>query len=405
MKILIFGSSSKTAYSLFKECTEDKYNVFLWYSTKNKPEWFIGDNWFVGDYSDEDFIKNTIEMHKPDYVVNLSAITNVDVCEDDKEKTILINYLIPKLLAELSSEYGYNLIHISTDYVFDGISGPYEIDEKTSETGIGIYAMTKRDSEKHTLEHNGCVIRTNLLYGSNLPTNDFFEWLKNELKNNKIPIITCEQFSNPTLINDLAKVILMAIQKNLKGILHTGGKDWGSRWEFAQVLAISLNLNDDLDNLVMTNNYGLNQKAIRPKFAGLIIDRSESIIDYTFSGFYDYVLENTNIPKFIDEKENPHWLIFEKLISVLRLLPIGLKKNSIIDLKKNDHGTLSLYISTEKLWTEIEIGKTTLSGVLYALNGDSGFDLINGDVFEINEISSFISQVNDLVCPVEKIIG
>jgi dTDP-4-dehydrorhamnose reductase len=396
MKILIFGSGSKTAHSLFNEFSNNKDNEFFWYSGKNKPEWFIGDNWFIGDFGDDDFIKSSIDTVKPDYVINLCAITDVDACEDNKEETILINYLIPKLLSELSSKYEFNFIHISTDYVFNGNSGPYEISEILPDESLGIYAMTKKDSEKHVIENNGCIIRTNMLYGSE-NHNDFFSWLKTQIDNKSVPVVTNEQYSNPTLIKDLAKVISICVEKNLKGIIHTGGKDWGSRWEFAQVLAISLGLDPSSNIMIMANSKGLNQKAVRPKFAGLSIEISENILDYTFSGFYDYVLEKSTILKTKDGQDNPEWLIFEKLLKILRVIPNDLRKNSVLDIQKNEHGTISLYISTEKLWSEIEIGKTTLSGVIYRINGEDNFDLLNGDLFQIEEIDKFILELNDFV--------
>lgn len=403
MKVLVFGSGSKTAYSLYNQVDKENIQNFIWSSGKEKPEWYKEENWIVGNFNDEEFIKQIIKDIKPTHIVNLSAMTDVDGCEDEKQQATITNHMIPELISELSKEYNFNFIHISTDYVFDGQQGLYEIDDELPlpSQSLNWYAITKRTSEENVLKNNGCVIRTNVLYGSDFYQNDFVSIIKNKLKNSEIPLAVVDQFNNPTNLKDLANTILIAIEKDIKGIIHTGGLDWGSRWEFAQVIAIFQNINPMDGTIISVLSDYLNQKAKRPKFGGLGVNKSEELLDYKFSGLYDYLLENTEIEKLIDKEENPKWTILNNMVKILRIIPNSLRKKTKLDFFKNQHGTVSIFISNEYLYSEIEIGRTTLSGLLfkkvYDESGNSSLDLIQGDVFTFENMPKFFDEVENLL--------
>lgn len=396
MKVIVFGSGSKTAHTLYTLLSEEQLKNFLWCSGKEKPEWFGGENWITGDFTDEEFITSIIVEHKPTHIINLSAITNVDQCEVDKQEATVVNHIMPECISKLSTKHSFHFIHISTDYVFDGLKGLYEIDDVISENCLNWYGITKQSSEKVVLDNNGCVIRTNVLYGSYLYKNDFISSIKEQLLQKHIPSVVVDQFNNPTHLKDLANVILLVIEKNIQGIVHTGGKDWASRWEVAQILAISLNINPSDGNLLAVTSKSLNQKAIRPTYAGLSISKTEELLGYTFSGIYDYVLEQSTIEKLIDKEENPHWTILNNLISVLRSAPNELRKKTQFDFIKHIHGTISVFITNQKIFTEIEIGKSTFSGLLYKKSeSESSLELITGDVFTPESMKGFLKQVEE----------
>lgn len=396
MKVIVFGSGSKTAHTLYTLLSEEQLKNFLWCSGKEKPEWFGGEDWITEDFTDEEFITSIIVEHKPTHVINLSAITNVDQCEVDKQEATVVNHIIPEYISLLSTKHSFHFIHISTDYVFDGMKGLYELDDVISENCLNWYGITKQSSEKVVLDNNGCVIRTNVLYGSNLYKNDFISSIKEQLLQKHIPSIVVDQFNNPTHLKDLANVILLVIEKNIQGIVHTGGKDWASRWEVAQILAISLNINPSDGNLLAITSKSLNQKAIRPTYAGLSISKTEELLGYTFSGIYDYVLEQSTIEKLIDKEENPHWTILKNLISVLRSAPNELRKKTQFDFIKHIHGTISVFITNQKIFTEIEIGKNTFSGLLYKKSeNENSLELITGDVFTLETMKGFLKQVEE----------
>lgn len=398
MKVIVFGSGSKTAHTLYNILSEEQLKNFLWCSGKEKPEWFNREEWITGDFTDEEFINSIIVENKPTHVINLSAMTNVDRCELDKHEAVIINHSIPEFISQLSLTHSFHFIHISTDYVFDGLDGLYEINDVISEKCPNWYGITKQSSEKPVLQNKGCVIRTNVLYGSEMYKTDFISSVKEQLMIGQIPSIVVDQYNNPTNLKDLAEVILLAIEKNIQGILHTGGKDWASRWEFAQILALSLNINPADGNILAITSESLKQPARRPRFAGLSLAETEQILDYTFSGMYDYVLEQSIIEQFIDKEENPHWTIFKNLIEVVRKAPNELRKRTQFDFIKHIHGTISFFITNQKIFTEIEIGKTTFSGLLYKKSeSESGntLELITGDVFTLETMKGFLKQVEE----------
>lgn len=390
MKLIIFGAGSKLAYSLYSLLKDNTTYTSSWVSSKVKPECFLDCDWIVGDILDNSFVQETIDNINPDVIINLAAYTNVDGCEDDKFISHQVNYEFPKLLSQLVLD-NKKLIHISTDYVFDGKEGMYKINDDVSESQLSWYALSKKDSEKVVLESNGCVIRTNVLYGSENSSPDFLSWLKEQYETDKKVSIVYDQFNNPTLYRDLALCIINVIERDLKGIIHSGGKDWISRWELAQVYAISLNKNPESVDLNPVSTKDLEQKAIRPLYGGLDIKESESLIEMEFSGIYDYILEHSILDT---EKLQPHFTILKRLIFVLRKFPNELRKKAFIKLRKNSHNTISILLESKSIWSEIEIGLKSFSGLLYSYSSNSNMNLHVGDIYDENTIDNFINSLN-----------
>jgi dTDP-4-dehydrorhamnose reductase len=390
MKLLIFGAGSKLAQSLYHVLKENASHTSSWVSSKERPEWFSDFEWITGDILDSSFVQDTVKNTNPDVIINLAAYTNVDGCEDDKFVSHQVNFEFPKLLSQLTLD-NKKLIHISTDYVFDGKEGLYKINDVVSESELCWYALSKKDSEKVVLESNACIIRTNVLYGSEQSSPDFLSWLKKQYEANQEISIVYDQFNNPTLYRDLAICVMKVIEKDLKGIIHSGGQDWMSRWELAQVYALSLNKDPELLELNPVATQELNQKAIRPLYGGLDISESELLLDMKFTGIYDYILEHSTLNT---EELQTHYLIFKRTIFVLRKIPNELRKNSFIKLKKNPHKTISIIIQNNSVWSEIEIGLKSFSGLLYGYNSNSSINLHIGDIYDEITIENFINSLH-----------
>lgn len=390
MKLIIFGAGSKLAYSLYSLLKDNTTYTSSWVSSKERPEWFSDCDWIVGDILDNSFVQETVDNINPDVIINLAAYTNVDGCEDDKFVSHQVNFEFPKLLSQLVLD-NKKLIHISTDYVFDGKEGMYKINDDVSESQLSWYALSKRDSEKVVLESNGCVIRTNVLYGSENSSLDFLSWLKEQYETDKKVSIVYDQFNNPTLYRDLALCIIKVIERDLKGIIHSGGKDWISRWELAQVYALSLNKNPQSLDLNPVSTKDLEQKAIRPLNGGLDIKESESLMEMEFSGIYDYILEHSILNT---EELQPHFTILKRLIFVLRKFSNELRKNAFIKFRKNNHNTISILLESKSIWSEIEIGLKSFSGLLYSYSSNSNMNLHVGDIYDETTIDTFINSLN-----------
>jgi dTDP-4-dehydrorhamnose reductase len=391
MNILVFGAGSKLSYSLYNLVKANSTYNITWISSKEIPDLFSTEKWITGDILDDKFVENIVKSENPNLIINLASYTNVDGCEDDKITSLSVNYEFPLLLSNLIKDSEIKLIHISTDYVFDGNEGLYKIEDEPSDTLQSWYSITKRDSEKLILDAGGCVIRTNVLYGSESESPDFLSWLSSKINSGESSSVVYDQFNNPTLYKELALSILKVIEKDIKGIIHSGGIDWISRWELAQVFALSHGKNPEDIDMKPISTKDLNQKAYRPLYGGLDIEESENILDMKFSGVYDFIIEQSSLNT--DEMQN-HFTIFKRLISILRKLSSELRRCVFISCKKNPHNTISILLESKSVWSEIEIGLNSYSGLIYVYNGNSELNLQVGDIYDEETIDSFINSVN-----------
>lgn len=230
------------------------------------------------DLTKRDNIKNIIYDFYPDFVVNAAAYTNVDQSETERETAWKVNVKGVEYLAEASRVLDCHLIHISSDYVFDGTNGPYTEDAKPHP--LGYYGRTKLASE-NALKISGAIhtiLRTNVLYGIANSRPDFVRWVINSLKEGKEIRIVTDQYNNPTFIDDLVQAVSRVIEFRKEGIYHIGGRDFLSRYKFTEEIAEFFNLNKNLIKPIETEE--LNQKARRPLKSGLITLRAETELGY-----------------------------------------------------------------------------------------------------------------------------
>lgn len=187
------------------------------------------------DITDKAQIEKEFEEYKPDFVINASAYTAVDLAEKDEEKAFAVNATGVGYLAEVCNDYSAILIHISTDYVFDGETNlGYSEDDFTNP--IGVYGASKQKGEELALENNPktIILRTSWLY-SEFNKNfvktmlHLFE-VKDELG------VVADQYGQPTNANDLAEAIMDIIEAKNKtfGIYHYSNYPETTWYEFAQ---------------------------------------------------------------------------------------------------------------------------------------------------------------------------
>ena len=220
-------------------------------------------------------LKEIINTTAPDILINLAAMTNVDACE-----------LNPKLAGEINvaglehicDSFKGKIIHLSTDYVFDGTSGPYKEDDPLNP--ISIYGKTKLASEHILLEKDikNLVIRGNVLYDYSPHTSaSFLNWVVSSLKGNQEIKVVEDQFNNPTWTRSMSDIIELSIKNDLEGIIHWGDSVHISRFEFAKLIAKKFSLNESLIKPVLTSE--LNQPARRPLQSGLSTEKLVNMLD------------------------------------------------------------------------------------------------------------------------------
>ena len=183
------------------------------------------------DLTNEEEIKNFFEGKNYEFVINCAAFTAVDKAEEDKDNAFKVNALAPLYLAK----YGKNIIHISTDYVFDGTSyKPYKEEDKT--TPLSIYGKTKLEGELNVLDtaQTAIIIRTAWLYsphGSN-----FVKTMRKLGQEREALNVVFDQVGSPTNAYDLANAIvamLPQIKENEKEIFHFSNEGVCSWYDFA----------------------------------------------------------------------------------------------------------------------------------------------------------------------------
>ena len=215
----------------------------------------------------------------PDFVINLAAYTNVDKSETDRETCWNVNVNAIEYLAKYCVPSNAHLIHISSDYVFDGKNGPYS--EKDLPNPISYYGRSKLAGENIIKKFNipYTIIRTNVLFGyAKFGRPDFVKWVVDSLSSgNPIRIVT-DQINNPTYLEDIAGAIKNICDLKKTGLYNIGGAELLNRYEFTERIAEYFNLDLSLVSPIVTKE--LNQPAPRPLNSGLINLKAETELNY-----------------------------------------------------------------------------------------------------------------------------
>lgn len=225
------------------------------------------------DVTDSDQVFQFFNDNKPDYCVNASAYTAVDLAEKESEKAFEVNAFGVQNLAEACKEYNATLIHISTDYVFDGETEiSYSEDNFTNP--IGVYGLSKREGEELSLENNPktIILRTSWLY-SEFGKN-FVKTMLNLFSQKEELGIVNDQFGQPTNANDLAEAVMKIIESEQKkyGIYHFSNYSETTWFEFAKKIAEFSNSKIKL-NPITTEQFPTPAK--RPKRSTMSLDKIE----------------------------------------------------------------------------------------------------------------------------------
>lgn len=231
---------------------------------------------------DKNVLKETIMKSQPEVIINLAAVTNVDNCESDKQTCWDVNVTLVENLARLARIVDARMVHVSTDYVFDGQKGPYA--ETAVPHPISYYGKSKLAGENACIvgSMQAAVVRTNVVYGPFVERPDFVRWVLDALESRTPIRVVNDQYSNPTYVDDISESILRIIQKKRSGIYHVGGADYCSRYEFA--LRIAEFFRADPSNISPVTTAELKQPARRPLKGGLITLKAETDLGMKMRG-------------------------------------------------------------------------------------------------------------------------
>ena len=230
------------------------------------------------DVTDAKAVNKFVAESKASVVINCSALTSVDWCEENREECFAVNALGPKNLAIACRNAKAKLVHFSTAFVFSG-EEQKAYSEEDALKPLNAYAESKAEAEKHIQEvfEDFIIIRTTDLYGFN-DMNDkpcFPLWVLGKLKEGKGFEIVKDQFSQPALIDDVASASLKLVELGEKGIFHIFGPNYLSKFEFAQRTAKAFGFDSNLVNPIPTSESPM--KAPRPKFLRMATQKASAL--------------------------------------------------------------------------------------------------------------------------------
>lgn len=277
-RILIIGSNGMLGQRLaYSYGSNDK--VELMCASVENSSLIPGINYKQLDITQKSKVKELILDFFPDVIINTAAFTNVDKSETEKETAWKINVNGVENISLYAWTIDAHLIHISTDYIFDGKNGPYSEEDKP--LPIGYYGRTKLAGE-NSIRTSGVrfsIVRTNVLYGpAKYGRPDFVKWVINSLRTGETIKIVTDQIGNPTYIDDTVDAIDKLIGFRKEGIYNIGGIEMLSRFDFTLRIAEYFNLDKKLILPILTKD--LNQTAHRPLKSGLIILKAETELGY-----------------------------------------------------------------------------------------------------------------------------
>lgn len=227
-------------------------------------------------------IKKLVKSFIPNCIINAAAFTDVDGSETKREECWRVNATAVGYLAEAAKSVDARLVHVSTDYVFDGTAAPYH--EESRPQPLGYYGKAKLSGENAltTSGANYAIGRTMVLYGSgkNIRLN-FVTWLLGQLRADKEVRIVNDQFGNPTLASELALALRKLAESKHNGVYHLSGAETISRYAFALQVARVFALNEKLIHPVTTAEF--KQAAKRPMNSGFDISKAQRELGVSMS--------------------------------------------------------------------------------------------------------------------------
>ena len=284
--ILVTGSNGLLGQKITQQVLLTKQ--FNLVATSKGPDRYPAGTGYI--YADMDIldpvaVKNVVEIHKPDAIIHTAAMTNVDTCEDQKELAYQLNVEAVKTLVELCQIHNIQLVHLSTDFIFDGENGPY--DEMAAPNPLSYYGQTKLEAEEviKTAQCKWAILRTIIVYGivSDMSRSNIVLWAKGALEKGAPINVVNDQWRMPTLAEDLADCCLLAVQKDAFGVYNASGKDMMSISELVGKVADYWHLDKSLIKEISAET--LNQTAKRPARTGFILDKTIRELGYNPHSF------------------------------------------------------------------------------------------------------------------------
>ncbi len=242
------------------------------------------------DVTDRSSTFNLVENLRPDVVADTHALHNVDYCETHREEAFRVNVEGTRNLVDAASKVGARFLYVSTDYVFDGRKGHYGEEDKTNP--LHYYAQNKVEAERMVSDLPSFIIsRPSVIYGwnpleaSGIPSSsgktiNFAMFVLDKLVKNEVIKAVTDQYSSPTLADNMVEALLRLANMDVNGVYHTAGRSCVSRYEFAVRAAETFDYPTSLVLAVSSTDF--KQVAERPKNSCLSVEKAEGALNMKF---------------------------------------------------------------------------------------------------------------------------
>ena len=221
-----------------------------------------------------------IRSVKPDVIIHTAAMTQVDQCETDRDLCWQVNVTGVEHIIAACAENHSHLIHVSTDFIFDGSHGP--LDETAVPRPVNYYGESKLAGEQAVQKSkiHWAILRTVLVYGvtPDMSRSNIVLWVKKSLEDGKTIQVVNDQWRTPTLAEDLAQGCYRAAIKKATGIYHISGEEMMTPYDIAMATAEFFKLNKSLIKPATSATF--RQPAMRPPKTGFIIEKARRELGY-----------------------------------------------------------------------------------------------------------------------------
>jgi dTDP-4-dehydrorhamnose reductase len=243
------------------------------------------------DITDPLAVADVIARTKPSAIIHAAAMTQVDPCELDPASCRRVNIEATERLAQHAARIGARFIFLSTDFIFDGLAGPYREDDTPNP--LSVYGRSKWEAEecvRAVPNLDWTIVRTVLVYGPVFrgTRSNIISWVRSSLEAGKPIQVVSDQWRTPTYVGDLARGIHAIITRGATGIYHISGRDFLTPYDMAIRTARLLSLDESLISKVDASTF--TQPGRRPARTGFIIDKAIRDLDYNPISFEEGIL-------------------------------------------------------------------------------------------------------------------
>ncbi len=287
MRILVTGSNGLLGQKLVG-ALRDRPDMALTATSRgaDRSPVPLGGRYRSLDITEVRAVDAVFDAVRPEVLIHTAAMTNVDACEQDPGACRLQNVTATENLVRAARRHGTHFIHLSTDFIFDGLAGPYR--EEDEPAPLSVYGHSKLESERAVREGGlaqWAIARTIIVYGvaPGLSRSNVVLWAKAALEKGEPLRVVDDQWRMPTLAEDLADGCIRIARRGATGIFHLSGPDGMSILELVHRVGVFFGLDTSVVSPVKSDTLG--QPARRPPRTGFVLDKARRDLGYAPRGF------------------------------------------------------------------------------------------------------------------------